>query len=170
MSLYNFILSNFAYTFKYYHDYRQFNKDEAVSAFEIRLEPYLYQQELVTLDGKLLDQKLIDFDEKCENNKQTYFETYPTNPKVCERVFVTPEDRTKFFDIRNKTISEIQQCILNMIKVCVKDHYFHLRCLVFQIVMINGNSNYLILVHDSLQLFCCQLFKYIPLLQINSSN
>ena len=81
MSLYNFILSNFAYTFKYYHDYRQFNKDEAVSAFEIRLEPYLCQQELVTLDGKLLDQKLIDFDEKCENNKQTYFETHPTNQR-----------------------------------------------------------------------------------------
>ena len=56
---------------------------------------------------------------KNKKNKKTYFDTYPANPKVCERVFVTPEGRTNFFDIRNETVSEIQQCILNMIKVCV---------------------------------------------------
>ena len=100
-----------------YNNSRQFNKDEAVDALETKLDQYLRQPELATMDGKPLDNKLLDFDEKCEKNKQTYFETYPDLPKF-ERVFITPDDRTNFYDIKNKTKAEIQQCLLNMIKVC----------------------------------------------------
>ena len=118
-----YFIRNFGLPIFLYHllsndyDSRQLNNEEAVCAFETRLEQYLRQPEHTTLDGKPLDPKLIVFDEKCENNKQTYFETYPYTPKL-ERIFITPEDRTNFFDIRNKTKPEIQQCLLNMIKVC----------------------------------------------------
>ena len=90
---------------------------EAVSALEIKLGHYIQQPQHISMDGKPLDSKLVEFDEKCEKNKQTYYETYPDITKL-ERVFITPDDRTNYYDIKNKTKTEIQQCLLNLIKVC----------------------------------------------------
>lgn len=37
--------------------------------------------------------------------------------RVFERIFVTPDDRNSFFDIRNKTKAEIKHIIVNLLKV-----------------------------------------------------
>ena len=90
------------------HDYhfRQLNKEEAVSAFENRLEQNLYQPEHVTLDDKPLNAKLIECDKKC--GKKTNKPNKPSLRRTLllshlKKIFINPEDRTNFFDNRNKT-------------------------------------------------------------------
>ena len=73
---------------------------------------------------KPLDQELVNFDTKCERNKQNYYRVYPNTSGAYEKIFVTTEDRSKFFDITNKTKAEIQKSVLvlDIIQVCISPY------------------------------------------------
>lgn len=88
--------------YDFYYNFRQFSDVEAVTALEEKLEPYLKHHEYTCLHGKPLDKKLIDFDEKCEENQRKYYQTFPLNPRVCERIFITPDDRTNFSTLETR--------------------------------------------------------------------
>ena len=98
---------------------RSLKHEDAVHALHQKLMPYLKQPDLASINGDtILDEGLINFDMKCEQNKINYYATYP-NTEGMEKIFVTVEDRSRFFDITNKTKAEIQKSILNIIEVCI---------------------------------------------------
>lgn len=64
-----------------------------------------------SLDGKkLLDKELVNFDEKCQQNKEMWYKNYSSSTKL-EKIFITDEDRKKYHDIENKTKREIEQMV-----------------------------------------------------------
>ena len=68
------------------------------------------------LSGKLLDNKLIEFESKCKENQRAYYSMYPQPSKV-ERVFVILEDISKYNSIENKTKTYIISFIEQIIQV-----------------------------------------------------
>lgn len=64
------------------------------------------------LKGRLLDSELFTFATKCKSNRELYFQN---GKQKLEPVFVSPEDRNKYYDIKNKPKAEIICTIQNTI-------------------------------------------------------
>ena len=115
------VKSDFPITFIHIIFLRSFKQDDAVDAFGQKLRVYLQCVDLLSMNGKQLDHepRVINFDHKCEENKIKYYNSYPNTVGSYERIFITTEDRSRFHDVNNKTKSEIQKSILNILKVCI---------------------------------------------------
>ena len=84
---------------------------------KLRQSQYLLKEgEHTAFSGKVLDEKLVQFDIKCTDNQREYYNNYPGHSKL-ERVFITPEERTKFNRIENKSNADIIMFIEQIIQV-----------------------------------------------------
>ena len=111
--------SNVYFKSPYHYTYRKTDQEREIKEWRsaIRKSGYLQKDgDHVSFSGKPLDNKLINFETKCMENKKEYYSKFPDACKL-EQVFITPEDRSKANDITRKTNNEIIQYIEEMLNV-----------------------------------------------------
>ncbi|XP_045198503.2 uncharacterized protein LOC123552823 [Mercenaria mercenaria] len=97
--------------------FRKFSAPDAVEDYSNKIRMYLTGGgQHTSTDDKPLDHDLVNFDVKCEANKSKYYENFPDVLRICERIFITPDDRSNHFDITQKDKETIQKMIINVLK------------------------------------------------------
>ena len=74
------------------------------------------EEQNTAFSGTVMDSQLIQFETKCKENQRTYYSQYPHHSKL-EILFITPEERTKYNKIDNKTNAKIAKFIEQIIQV-----------------------------------------------------
>lgn len=97
--------------------FRKLHNVDEITYFRRLITQYNYlspsSTNLPSLDGKkLLDKELVNFDEKCQQNKEMWYKNYPSSTKL-DKILITDENRKKYHDIENKTKREIEQMVTN---------------------------------------------------------
>lgn len=97
---------------------------------ELRHSKYIYspfdEKEHASLANKTLDNDLINFSEKCKNNRSLFLQEALKNNSLnfsslsLEPIFFTSTERTVFHSIEKKTK---QQQILKKYRTCLKNYW-----------------------------------------------